>query len=88
MAIKEVEIPKRPHDLPGLKKATRRLLKGLCPWCGGTVEGGAVEIDGTSARQEVDCTECGKEWTEWYDLAAVTYYEPGKGQWTDPVKED
>lgn len=86
MALKQVEIPKRPADLPGKRKAAARVLANKCPWCGASdIEGGPVEIDDGSARQDVDCKECGQEWVEWYDRAAVTFYGPGKGQWTDEL---
>jgi len=41
-----------------------------CPVCGHTdIEGGSVEVDGATAKQECGCVNCGSSWTDVYVLA-------------------
>ena len=43
-----------------------------CPYCGDKqVEGGSIEINGDTALQHVDCTMCGRDWTDVYRLAEM-----------------
>ena len=74
--------------LPNLTDEQRRrhLLSGgeNCPFCGGDIEGGFVEIqviyapEGSresnvgSAYQKCGCLECHREWENTYNLASVT----------------
>lgn len=41
----------------------------ICPYCeSDLLEGGAVEIEGGLAFQEIFCLSCGKTWTDKYKL--------------------
>ena len=60
-------------DLP-TKEQVNKYLKSssCCLFCeDGDIEGGSVEVDGAGANQHVHCAECGKEWTDHYELCAV-----------------
>ena len=48
-----------------------------CPVCKlkGNAEGGSVDIDGGAAYQNCNCTECGAEWTDYYQLAGFDNLE-------------
>jgi hypothetical protein len=44
----------------------------FCLFCqDGSVEGDSIEIHAAGATQKVHCTECGKQWTDFYELSAV-----------------
>lgn len=44
----------------------------FCPYCKQhDIQGGAVDIDGNIATQEVDCLTCGETWTDVYTLSAI-----------------
>jgi hypothetical protein len=48
-----------------------------CPLCGGAVEGGPVDVEYTTARQPVLCTECNAHWTDNYTLTGITDLQDG-----------
>ncbi len=42
-----------------------------CPACDCTdIDGGFVDIDGTTANQSCHCSECDHEWTNTYELSS------------------
>lgn len=57
------------HDSPVSSEEYVKEGGNKCPFCGATdINGHAVEIDAGIAYQPVDCSECGKEWTDQYSL--------------------
>ena len=43
-----------------------------CPYCGRThIEGASVDIQATTARQQVTCVDCQRPWTDVYRLNAI-----------------
>lgn len=57
-----------------------------CPSCGSStgISGGALEVDGGTAWQKVDCSECGASWSDTYALTG--YSDLGGGIDTEAVK--
>lgn len=48
-----------------------------CPACGcDHIEGGSIEIDTGSARQDVVCKGCGANWTDTYNLSGFINWRP------------
>ena len=46
----------------------------LCPFCGTeSVQGGFVEIEAGKAFQDMNCTECGGDWQDVYQLVDVMH---------------
>ena len=51
-----------------------------CPFChSSSISGKAVDIDNGIASQEIDCDDCGENWTDLYTLTGTTT------EYTDPV---
>ena len=49
---------------------------GKCVACGSkNIEGGPMEMDGTSAWCVVDCNDCGASWKDVYKLTGYTDFE-------------
>ena len=43
-----------------------------CPAClSENIEGGAVDIDANIATQPMNCTECGRHWTDVFRLVSI-----------------
>lgn len=60
-----------------MKFEAKHLKEGyVCPYCGlENVEGNGVEIDGVDAMQEVNCTDCERQWFDHYKLVRVEEVE-------------
>lgn len=42
---------------------------GMCPFCrSGDISGGPVEIEGTTAWQDVTCNDCQHNWQDIYEM--------------------
>jgi hypothetical protein len=70
-------------ELP-TKEQVDTYLKGAssCLFCAsGNIEGTSVEVDSRSAFQKVHCTECGREWTDLYELSAVAVVPKNRNSW-------
>jgi len=53
-----------------------------CPFCGSDeIEGSSVEVDSSSAWQEVGCNNCDSEWNDIYKLDDIEVTQEGN----DPV---
>lgn len=59
------------------KDAFRRYIRNrgrTCPFCSGqNLEGGSVDIQGSSATQRVWCSFCHEEWIATYTLADISF---------------
>lgn len=57
------------EKLPMSQRRYRRILGARCPFCNGTdCEGASVTTGEGGASQEMGCNDCGKEWTDLYEL--------------------
>lgn len=54
----------------------------ICPFCtSDQIEGrGLVEVEGSTAHQEVHCLECGSVWNDFYELQGYFNFTPGVTQ--------
>ncbi len=74
----------KPEELAAMTQKQYVECEGLaCPICElkGSVEGGSIEIDGGAAYQDCNCSECGAQWTDYYQLAGfdnLTQWAVGK----------
>jgi len=47
-----------------------------CPFCGyDGISADHIEADDTKAWRDVECPQCGKSWTEGFELYCVTFDE-------------
>lgn len=62
-----------PSELTDAQKEWYLANSDCCPYCReGDVRGtGDTDYSGESIFRAVECTECGREWTDEYKLAAV-----------------
>jgi hypothetical protein len=52
-----------------------------CPFCGSDeIEGGHMEVDGTTTWQEVTCLKCDESWQDIYQLSDVEPVAPAKDE--------
>lgn len=52
---------------------------GLCPQCrSNEIEGGSIDVNGSSAYQNVVCKCCSSTWTDHYRLVGFDEFEPGQ----------
>lgn len=66
-----------PRELTAEEK--RKYLEddsSVCPFCGGNVIGGSVEITGGGACQRVSCEDCGARWSDVYTLKDIEVLDP------------
>ena len=53
-----------------------RQCGAICPSCRSSqIDGGHIEVDGSSAWQEITCFECGATWTDVYELVGYENLE-------------
>jgi hypothetical protein len=51
----------------------------VCPYCeSADICGGAIDISGREAWQEVSCNECHATWNDVYNLASIEEVEAGE----------
>jgi transposase-like protein len=68
------QLPPADAETEWIKQKERQYLKNStqCPICeSGNMEGGSIDVNGTSAMQSILCLDCDAEWTDIYYLKAI-----------------
>jgi hypothetical protein len=68
------QLPPANTEAEWIKSRERQYLKNSvqCPICeSSNIEGGSMDINGTTAEQSISCADCDAEWTDIYYLRNV-----------------